>query len=66
MPDPLLGGKGWGDKNGFHTRKSIRAGNGVELAAQSGGHVFKNSSLGVISKLQSAEGDGEDLTNSSG
>jgi len=26
----------------------------MELAAQSGGRVFKNSSLGVISKLQSA------------
>lgn len=25
--------KGGGGKNGFHTRKSIRAGNGVELAA---------------------------------
>lgn len=50
--DPLQGRKGGG--NGFHTRKSIRAGNSVELAAQSGRRVFKNSSLGVISKLQSA------------
>ena len=44
------GGRAWlagppagqkGGKNGFHTRKSIRAGSGVELAAQSGRRVFK-------------------------
>lgn len=52
LAGPPAGQKG--GKNGFHTRKSIRAGSGVELAAQSGRRVFKNSSLGVISKLQSA------------
>lgn len=60
--------KGGGAKMDSIPGNPLGQGTAWSWQPQSGRRVFKNSSLGVISKLQSAraEWESEDLTNSSG